>query len=128
MKKSFALGAFALVLGGCAAGPYYGGGYGYGNGPGYYGYGPGYYGYGAPAYEGPSVSLGYYYFDNDGRRQWRDGRDGRDARDAREGDQRWRGRDWNNDRGDRRDGNDRRYGGVRDSTGAPVGGNPDPAH
>lgn len=122
MKKSFALGAFALVLGGCAAGPYYGGGYGYGNGPGYYGYGPGYYGYGAPAYEGPSVSLGYYYFDNDGRRQWRDGRD------AREGDQRWRGRDWNNDRGDRRDGNDRRYGGVRDSTGAPVGGNPDPAH
>lgn len=118
MKISFALGAFALALGGCAAGPYYDGGYGYGNGP-YY---DGYYGYGAPAYERPSLSLGYYYFDNDGRRHWRDGRD------AREGDHRWRGRDWNNDRGDRRDWNDRRYWGERDSSGGPLGGNPDRQH
>ncbi len=114
MKKILAFSAVALALGGCAAGPYYDGGYGYGNG-GYY---DGYSSYGAD----PSVSLGYYYLDNDGRRQWRDGRD------AREGDQRWRGRDGDNDRGDRRYGNDRRPGGVRDSTGAPVGGHPDPQH
>jgi hypothetical protein len=85
MKRVLAVGAVALALGGCAAGPYYDsyGSYGYdayGNpvyaGPSYYGYDA------APYYSAPSVSLGYYYYDNDGHRQWHDGRnDGRWSRD-----------------------------------------------
>ena len=73
MKKTLLIGAAALALAGCAAGPYYDGGYGYG--PSYYdGYGYG----GGPAYyydSGPSIGLGYYYYDGDGHRHWRDGHD-----------------------------------------------------
>ncbi|HZQ62421.1 MAG TPA: hypothetical protein VFC24_13785 [Casimicrobiaceae bacterium] len=85
MRKTLLIGAIAVAgLAGCATEPY-----------DTYGYGPGYYDpysyYGAPYY-GPSVGLGYYYFDNDGHRHWRD----RDRSDGRH----WQGRgDGNVDRG-----------------------------
>ena len=88
MRKILLIGAIAAAgLAGCATGPYDS-----------YGYGPGYYdpyyndGYGAPAFYGPSVGFGYYYFDNEGRRHWRN----EDRSDGR----RWQGRgDGNMDRG-----------------------------
>ena len=84
-KTLFAAAAAALLLGGCATGPYYGG---YGYGYDYYGYGPAYY---DPVYVGPSVGFGYSYYDHDGRRHWRGDRDHDGRRD-------WHGR---GDRGDR---------------------------
>ena len=89
MKKTLALGAVALALAGCA-GTYYQDGYGSAYEPYYYDNG-----YGAPSYYGPGVGLGYYYYDNNGHRQWRDG----DRHDS--------GRQWNNDRGDHGDRGDR---------------------
>ena len=66
--------AGATLLSGCATyyDPY-GGGYGYGD---RYGYAPGYY---DPYYVAPSVTLGYTYYERDGRRYYRD-RDGREWR------------------------------------------------
>ena len=93
MKTLLAAGAAVLALAGCASGPYYD----------TYGYGPGYspyyydYGYGAPAYYGPSVGLGYYYYDSDGHRRWHEGRDQRDHGDRGH----WGDRPDYNDRGDR---------------------------
>lgn len=93
MKKTLLIGAAALALAGCAAGPYYDG---YGYGPSYYdngGYG---YGYGGPAYYdyGPGLGLGYYYYDGSGNRHWHDGHDnnGRGNWNADHG-------NWNADRG-----------------------------
>jgi len=109
MNKTLALGAFALALGGCAAGPYYDDAYGYGPNyaPGYY------YDYGAPSYYyGPSVGLGYYYYDNDGHRHWHDG------------DRNWNDRHYNDnrdhgDRGDRGNGSVRPGPGGSESMGSP---------
>ena len=81
-KPLLAAGAAALLLAGCATGPYYQDSYGYGYGPGYAydGYGP---------YYGPSVGvgLGYTYYERDGGRYYRD-RDGREWRAERERDAR----------------------------------------
>lgn len=101
MKRVLALGAVALALGGCAAGPYY-------DTYGYDAYGnPVYagptYDYGAPYYSGPSVSFGYYDFDSNGQRHWHEGnRDGNrngqwNGNDGRH----WRGNDGNWNRDDR---------------------------
>ncbi len=117
MRKTLLIGAIAVAgLAGCASGPYNDG---YGYGPGYdtYGYGPGYGpyyydGWGAPSYWGPSVGLGYYYFDNDGHRHWRDGDRGND------GGRHWNGRgDGNVDRGGAFRGGENAMGDVRSSHG-----------
>src|SRR5437868_7269651 len=70
MRKTFLIGALAVAgLAGCATGPYDNYGYGYGPtyDPYYYNYG-----YGAPGYFGPEIGFGYYYFDGDGNRHFRD--------------------------------------------------------
>jgi hypothetical protein len=116
--KTAALAALggAMLLAGCATGPYYDNGY-YGGAYGYnpaYGYDTPY--YYEPGYVGPSVGLGlgYSYYDGDGRnwhdndRRWSNGR----------GDNNWRGRDndgrsrGNDARGDR---GDRNHDGIRDN-------------
>ena len=78
MKKTLLAAAIAVAAGlaGCATGPYDA----YGYGPTY---DPNYYGYynGSPYYEGPSIGLGYYYYDGDGHRHWRAHDDGRNYRD-----------------------------------------------
>lgn len=79
MKTLLAATGCAVLVAGCATGPYYDN---YGYDYGYGGYGPAYYGY--PAYAGPAVGIGFgstYYYDDDhrryhGRGEWRD-RDGR---------------------------------------------------
>jgi hypothetical protein len=76
MKRFAALGAVATIslLMGCATGGgYYGysGAYGYGGYPAYaydYGYAPYYDGYGYPYAYGPSVGLGFSYYDRGGFR------------------------------------------------------------
>lgn len=67
LKGLAAAAAGAVLLAGCATGPYYQD-YGYGYGYDGYGYGPAYYG---PAYVAPSVGFGYSYYDYDDRRRWR---------------------------------------------------------
>lgn len=108
VKTVLATAAAAALLGGCATGPYYQDGYGYG--PGYYnGYGPAYY---SPGYLEPSVGLGITYIDRDDNRRWRGDRDWDGRRDGR------RDRDGRDDRNDWRDrGGDRDRGGGRDSRG-----------
>src|SRR5690349_11004514 len=118
-KTLFAAAAAAALLGGCATGPYYGGGYGYDSYG--YGYGPAYY---DPVYVGPTVGFGYSYYDNGGRRYWREDRDGDGRRDwNRDGRRDWNGdgrRDWNDGR---RDGGVAAAppGGMRDHKGDPIG-------
>jgi hypothetical protein len=90
MKRMLALGAAALALGGCAGyyDPYGGYGYNYGAYPDAVYAAPAYdtYYYGQPWYAGPSGSVGFYYYDNDGNRHWRErGNDGRWS------DHRWNG-------------------------------------
>ena len=101
-----ALGSATLLAGGCAAGPYYDGGYG--GTYGYYGDGPYYY---EPGYVGPSVGLGlgYSYSDRD-RRNWND--NDRHWRDGNR-DNNWRGRD--NDARTVPNPRDRNNDGIRDS-------------
>jgi hypothetical protein len=71
IKPLLAVAAAGVLAAGCATGPYYSD-YGYGYGYDTYGYapayGPAYYG---PAYAGPSIGLGYSYYDYDDRRHWR---------------------------------------------------------
>jgi len=85
MKKTLLTAAIAVAAGlaGCATGPYDA----YGYGPTY---DPNYYNGYAPEYYGPSVGFGYYYYDGDGHRHWRDRGDGNDRR-------------WDRDNGARRE-------------------------
>lgn len=103
MKSAIAV-VFALLVAGCASGPYYSGGYGsYGYYDPYPAYGYGYdYGYGPSyTYDYPLVGGSIYYYDRDDRRdgRWRDGR-WRDRDDDRG---HWRDRDRDDDRGRWRD-------------------------
>jgi hypothetical protein len=111
----------AVLLAGCATGPYYDGGY-YGYNNGYYGDAPYYY---EPGYVGPSVGLGLGYstYDRDYRHQWRDHGDWRDGRrddNARERERQSVGRpgDRNND-GIRDTWRERQSAGQQDRGGRP---------
>lgn len=99
MKTAIGLGAGALLLAGCATGPYYG--YDYGPNAGPYDAYPGY-GYDYPAYVAPPVvGLGFSYSDGGDGREWRG--------DRRE----WHGdrREWRGDRrGDRHHDHPNDYG------------------
>lgn len=77
----------AVLLGGCATGPYYD----------RYGYDQGYggYGYSDYPYAAPGVGLGFSYSDSDRSYRHRDDRDDRDGR--------WRDRRDHNDRGNWRE-------------------------
>ncbi|HZZ91521.1 MAG TPA: hypothetical protein VFE23_03110 [Usitatibacter sp.] len=106
MKSVLALVGAGALLAGCAAGPYYDNGYGYGNGydAGYgyngydYGPGPAYY---EPGYVAPSVGFGVGFNSWDGGgHEWHGDHD--------------RGHhDWRGDRGDR-DGHGDHGGGDHD--------------
>jgi hypothetical protein len=90
MKTALAALGSAVLLAGCAAGPYYDD-YGYGYDRSGYGYGSDYYGPGySTGYVAPSIGLGLTYVERDDHRRYRDDR-----------------RDWRNDR---RDGWDGHYG------------------
>ena len=94
MKSVIAIG-FALLLAGCASGPYYSG-YGsysyYDPYPVYsYGYSPYYYG-------APVIGGSFFYYDRDDHRRHGDWRDGRWRDRDRDDDRpRWRDRDRGND-------------------------------
>jgi hypothetical protein len=94
MKPVIALG-FALLVAGCASGPYYTG-YGGSGDAEPYAYGPYYSYYDYPVYYGYPAVIGgslFYYDRDEGHRDGRRWRDG----NWRDGDRGWRGRD--NDRG-----------------------------